>query len=97
MTSATEIVFVLSDKPETRGHSAKPFKPHRHARSDRCPSGKDAIERLASDGEISSSLADGELQCRQNVVAQESAGVFWGVIRWFWLFCHTAVTRHATK
>jgi hypothetical protein len=72
---ARQRVFVLPIEPEARSYSAKSFKAHRHLRRYRGLPGQDAVKGLTGNGEVARSLADRQPQGRQDVLAQQNAGM----------------------
>jgi hypothetical protein len=67
---------MLAVEPELRGDTAKSLQPSRHLDADGSVSGQNTVKRLACYAKISSRLTDRQVQARQDVIAQQRAGMF---------------------
>jgi hypothetical protein len=71
-----QLIPTLAVEPELRGDAAESLQPGCHLGANGSVSGQNTVERLARYAKVSSRLADGQLQARQHVIAQQCAGMF---------------------
>jgi len=77
-----QIVGRLDAKPEAGSVAAKPPKAHRHLRRVGRAFGKNRVQHLPGDAELPRRLGNGEVECREHILAQDRTGMHELHSRW---------------